>query len=138
MEMKEELIAVCGMNCRICVAFFGYTMSGKKRKHPCPGCRISGKSCAFVKKRCRKTLLKEVDYCFECEGFPCEILGELDKGYRERYKMSTVDNLNFIRKNGIEEFLKEQEEKYKCDECGGVVCVHNDKCYECGNVRMWD
>jgi hypothetical protein len=29
---SEELIAPCGMNCGICVAFFGYTMSGNKRK----------------------------------------------------------------------------------------------------------
>lgn len=134
--MKEELIAVCGMNCRICVGYFGYTMAGKKRKHSCPGCRISNKSCTFVKKQCQKALKKEIDYCFECEDFPCVIIEKLDKGYRERYKMSTVDNLNFIKKNGIGEFLKEQEEKYKCDECGGVICVHNDKCYTCGDVRI--
>jgi hypothetical protein len=136
MKMKEDLIAVCGMNCRICVGYFGYTMSGEKRKHTCPGCRPSDKSCAFIKKRCRKALTKEVNYCFECEDFPCEILGNLDKRYRERFKMSMIDNLNFIKEKGIEKFLKSQEEKYKCAECGGVICVHTDKCYECGNVRM--
>jgi hypothetical protein len=135
MEMKEELIAVCGMNCRICLSYFGYTMSGKKRKNPCPGCRPTNKICAFIKKRCRKTLLKEVDYCFECDSFPCEILEKLDKKYRERFKMSMIDNLNFIKKNGIEKFLKSQEEKYRCDECGDVICVHNSKCYACGDVR---
>ena len=35
--IKPELIAPCGMNCSICVAYFGYTMSGKKRKMDCPG-----------------------------------------------------------------------------------------------------
>jgi len=134
MEMKENLIAVCGMNCRICVAYFGYNMSGKKRKDPCPGCRPSGKSCAFIKKRCEKALKKEVNYCFECEDFPCKILEKLDKTYRERYEMSMVDNLNFIKKNGIEKFLRSQEEKYRCDECGGVICVHTGKCYECNKI----
>ena len=77
-----------------------------------------------------------MDYCFECEDFPCEILEKLDKGYRERFKMSTVDNLNFIKKNGIGKFLKSQEEKYRCDECGDIICVHNRKCYTCGDLRI--
>ena len=135
-KMKEELIAVCGMNCRICVGYFGYTMAGKKRKHICPGCRTTNKICAFVKKRCSKTLTKEVDYCFECEDFPCQNLEKLDKNYREKYKMSTINNLNFIRQNGIVKFLKSQEEEYRCEECGGVICVHTGICYECGNVRV--
>ena len=129
MEMKEDLIAVCGMNCRVCVGYIGYTMSGKKRKDPCPGCRFTDKSCAFIKRHCRKTLKKEVNYCFECEDFPCEVLGKLDKNYRERYKMSMIDNLNFIKKKGISEFLKSQEGKYRCDRCDGIICVHNGKCY---------
>jgi hypothetical protein len=135
MEMKKELIAVCGMNCRICVGYFGYTMAGMKRKHICPGCRISDKNCAFIKKHCAKASKKEVNYCFECDDFPCELLEKLDKRYREEYKMSMIDNLNFIKENGIDEFLKLQEEKYKCDECDGVICVHTGKCYECGSSR---
>jgi hypothetical protein len=134
MEMKEELIAVCGMNCRICVGYFGYTMTGRKRKHTCSGCRISGKICAFVKKRCSKALKEEVTYCFECEDFPCEIIEKLDKTYREKYKMSTIDNLKFIKEKGMEKFLESEEKKYRCDECGGVICVHTGKCYECGSV----
>jgi len=134
MEMKEDLIAVCGMNCRICVGYFGYTMAGKKRKHTCSGCRISGKICAFVKKRCRKALKEEVTYCFECENFPCEIIEKLDKTYREKYKMSTIDNLKFIKEKGMEKFLESEEKKYRCDKCGGVICVHTGKCYECGSV----
>ena len=136
MEMKEDLIAVCGMNCRVCVGYFGYTMVGTKRKHTCPGCRSTDKICAFVKKRCRKALKKDVNYCFECEDFPCEILEKLDRNYRKKYRMSTIDNLNSIKQNGMDKFLESEEEKYRCDECGGVICVHTDKCYECGNVRI--
>jgi uncharacterized OB-fold protein len=50
--------------------------------------------------------------------------------------MSMIDNLNFIKENGMEKFLNSQEEKYRCDQCGAVICVHTDKCYECGNVRI--
>jgi TP53 regulating kinase-like protein len=34
-KFLPELIAPCGMNCGVCVAFFGYTLEGKKRKHVC-------------------------------------------------------------------------------------------------------
>jgi hypothetical protein len=136
MKMKEELIAACGMNCRLCVAYFGYTISGKKRKKPCIGCRPTNRNCAFIKKCCEKLSKKEVNYCFECDDFPCEPLKKLDKRYRERFKMSMIDNLNFIKENGMKKFLKSQQEKYRCENCGGVICVHTDKCYECGNVRI--
>ena len=67
---KQELIAPCGMNCGICIGFFGYTVNGRKRKKICEGCRVRNKNCAFIKKQCKKLLKKEIEYCFECKDFP--------------------------------------------------------------------
>ena len=131
-KYTEDLIAPCGMNCRICLGYFGYLASGKKRKMKCIGCKPRDKSCAFLKKFCKKLTKKEINYCFECADFPCKHLEKLDSGYRNRYNMSMIENLDYIRDNGIDKFLKRQEEKYKCSECGGVICVHNGKCYSCG------
>jgi len=36
-DFSEELIAPCGMNCKICLDYFGYTTKGKKRKMRCIG-----------------------------------------------------------------------------------------------------
>jgi hypothetical protein len=47
--------------------------------------------------------------------------------------MSMIENLKYIRDKGINNFLKQQEKKYKCDECGGIICVHNGVCYSCEN-----
>jgi len=131
---SEELIAPCGMNCRICISFFGHTMSGKKRKMKCIGCNPSGKSCAHIKKYCKKLTKKEIEYCYECIDFPCKLLQKLDKGYCDRFNMSMIENLENIRDNGIDNFLKKQEIKYQCPECGGVICVHNRKCYSCDTI----
>ena len=128
---KQELIAPCGMNCGICIGFFGYAVNGRKRKKICEGCRVRNKNCAFIKKQCKKLLKKEIDYCFECKGFPCENLEKLDRRYQEKYDMSMIKNLEFIKENDINLFLKQQEEKYKCPNCGGMICVHNKKCYNC-------
>jgi predicted enzyme related to lactoylglutathione lyase len=130
-KFTEELIAPCGMNCRICLGYFGYTASGKRRKMKCIGCKTRDKSCAFLKKYCKKLTKKEVDYCYECSDFPCSHLEKIDKEYRERYNMSMIENLKYIRDNGMESFLKQQERKYRCPECGGVICVHNGICYSC-------
>ena len=129
--MNQELIAPCGMNCGICIGFFGYTMTGTKRKKQCIGCIPSGKSCAHLKKYCEKLRKKEIDYCYVCTDFPCKKLQRLDTIYRERFNMSTVANLEYIRDKGMKMFLKEQEKRYKCQNCGGVICVHNGICYSC-------
>ena len=131
-DYSKELIAPCGMNCRICLGYFGYTTTGKKRKMKCIGCKPRDKSCAFLKKYCKKLTKKEVDYCYECSDFPCSHLEKLDKVYRKRYNMSMIKNLKDIKKYGMDKFLKEQQAKYKCPKCNGVICVHNGKCYSCG------
>ena len=67
--MRTDLIAPCGMNCSICIGFFGYTMSGKQRKIKCIGCKPSGKSCAHLKKYCKKLTSNEIEYCYQCIDF---------------------------------------------------------------------
>lgn len=132
----EKLIAPCGMNCRICIGYFGYTMTGDKRKMRCIGCKPRDKSCAFLKKYCEKLTKKKIHYCYECTDFPCSHLEKIDTMYRERYRMSMIQNLEFIRDHGMDEFLKQQEDKYRCPECGSIMCVHNQICYSCENSVM--
>ena len=128
---SKELITPCGMNCGICLGFFGYTMSGKKRKNKCIGFNPSGKSCSHLKKFCEKLPKKEIEYCYECKDFPCIYLVNLDKKYQKRFNMSMIENLIVIKKQGMNFFLKEQEKKYKCSEFDGIICGHNSKCYSC-------
>ena len=131
---NAKLIAPCGMNCGICVSFFGYTLNGRKRKHPCSSCRSRDKQCAFLKKQCDKLATKQIEYCFECTGFMCEKLKTLDKRYRDKYGMSMIKNLKYIQTNGIIQFLENEEERWACPTCGGVICVHNGKCYSCDTI----
>ncbi len=130
-NLDAKLIAPCGINCGTCIAFFGYTMSGKKRKHQCNGCWSRERQCAFIKKKCKKLASKQIQYCFECNDFPCKTLITLDKTYTEKYGFSLVRNLKYIQKNGLDEFLKYDQERWKCPICGGVICVHDKKCYTC-------
>ena len=131
-KFDAQLVALCGINCGTCVAFFGYTMSGTKRKAACTGCRTRPSLCAFIKKDCKRLAAKEpVEYCFECSDFPCENLARIDATYIEKYGISLIERLKYIEANGMDAFLKREQEKWKCPTCGGVTCVHTKKCYTC-------
>jgi hypothetical protein len=77
-----------------------------------------------------------VQYCYECGEFPCRRLKALDKRYRERYHMSMIDNLAIIKEQGMLNFLKKEEKKWRCPECGGVICCHNGICFSCGLDKL--
>jgi len=123
-----KLIAPCGMNCGICMAYL-------KEKNKCPGCRIedtkkliSRTGCKI--KNCHYLLKKKAKFCFECKEFFCDRLKHMDKRYRTRYKMSMIENLENIKRLGINKFIKNEKERWTCPECGGTICVHNRKCYK--------
>jgi hypothetical protein len=37
----------------------------------------------------------------------------------------------YIRDEGIEKFLGNEKEKWRCGGCGGVICCHNGLCLRC-------
>ena len=78
-----------------------------------------------------KLATKQIENCFECIVFPCGKLETLDKRYRDKYGMSMIENLKYIQTNGVKQFLKNEQERWKCPTCGGVICVHDEKCYTC-------
>jgi hypothetical protein len=134
MDIKKEMIAPCGMNCALCVSYQSgkYELSNKGiNRKACPGCILRGKHCTHMSKHCSKAAKGEYRFCFECGDYPCERLKALDKRYSEKYHMSMIENLNYIRDNGIDAFLKEQSEKWKCPDCGDIICCHNGLCLNC-------
>ena len=113
--MEKELVAPCGMNCAICSGYLAlkYNVKSKGIRMPyCKGCRPRNKKCAFLKKRCELLLNDKVKFCYECEGFPCESLKHIDKRYQTFFRMSSIDNLGFIQKNGVSRFLEAQRKKW--------------------------
>ena len=133
-KFTPELIAPCGMNCGICRAYLAYTHGVPTKRGKvthCAGCRPRAKNC-YVIRGCPKLRKHEIASCTQCDTVPCKNLAHLDKRYRERYDMSMVENLSELKIKGMETFLKNQQEKYRCPNCGDVVCVHDENCYSCG------
>ena len=127
-----ELIAPCGMNCNLCIAYL-------RDKNNCPGCTLMGlkNNGQSNKTYCRKCIIKNCSiigennwkYCSpRCKIFPCRRLKSLDKRYKTKYGMSMIANLEFIHKKGIEMFVKQEKEKWMKD--GTIFCIHNKEYYK--------
>ena len=137
--MKKELVAPCGMNCNLCSGYLAFENDIKSKGVKityCKGCRPRDKKCAFLKKRCDLLLKAKVEFCYECNGFPCEDLEHLARRYETLYRMNMIDNLNFIKEHGLVKFLESENEKWECPECGEVICCHNGICYNCGLEKL--
>lgn len=126
----QGMIAPCGMNCGLCIGHF------RKRK-PCSGClgindinKPDGcKSCTVV--TCEHLTKTGSGFCYECPKYPCRRLKTLDKRYSTKYGMSMFENLAYIKENGLENFLKSEEKKWTCPNCGSGLSVHRDNCLTC-------
>ena len=123
------LIAPCGMNCRLCIAYL-------RERNPCPGCRGDDRGKPKTRfacriKKCEKMATGKTSYCFSCGDFPCDRLKHLDKRYRTKYGMSLIDNLNRIKESDIRQVVKDEEKKWTCPKCGELICVHRPQCLSC-------
>ena len=137
MIQDRDLIAPCGMNCGICSAYLAYTESIPRKRGRithCSGCRIRHKKCVYIKGDCPQLRDGRVQFCYECKDFPCKRLETLDRRYRTRYGMSMIENLHELKETGIDAFLASQREKYRCPQCGEMICIHNGKCYRCDTI----
>lgn len=132
--MEKDLIAPCGMNCSLCIAhqFMEKDLNklGFHRTY-CPGCIPRGKNCTHMADHCELVGKGLLRFCYSCKEYPCKRLRSLDKRYRTKYHMSMLENLDYIKAHSIEEFLKMEEETWRCPTCGGLKCCHNGLCLEC-------
>lgn len=131
-----DLIAPCGINCRLCSAFL-------RERKPCAGCLRDDthkpNHCMTCRiKYCAEKPGGETAYCFTCAKFPCIRVRNLDKRYRTKYGTNVIANLENIRRAGVEAFLVQERERWKCAKCGGVICMHRAECISCGAPRSMD
>ncbi len=137
--MEEQLIAPCGMNCALCIAYIGkkndINKHGFKRKY-CEGCIPRGLNCLHMGDSCALLRDGKVRFCYQCDDYPCKRLKSLNKRYSTKYNMSMIENLNAIKARGIENFLDREKEKWRCPQCGESICCHNGLCLKCDIEKM--
>ncbi len=127
---RTALIAPCGINCGVCLAFL-------RTSSRCPGCRVDDPRKPKTRTGCRiKTCAaRRGPFCIGCADFPCQRLQHLDRRYRTKYGMSMIDNLRRIEAVGVRRFAEEERVRWTCGACGATICVHKPSCLICGQRR---
>lgn len=132
--MNDKSVAPCGVICDLCLGF-------QRDKNKCSGCMHNGSKpyhCTVCSiKSCPEKEGKEDLLCVECQKFPCRRIRDLDKRYISKYGESPVQNLRSIADVGLEAFIEDQSEKWKCPGCGRLYCVHRSVCLVCGAKNVF-
>jgi hypothetical protein len=130
-----SLAGPCGIYCGHCRHYLAREkglLKEKNLKHGCKGCRAQDKNCAWVKRDCVLIRKKQIIFCFECSDFPCGNHLKLHERHLGEDKQDLVGNLLRIKNIGAVRWLKEQEEEWRCPQCGGSLCITDRDCYDCG------
>ena len=104
--MKEyPIVGACGLDCGLCPRYY---TEGKSR---CSGCGspTSNPSCS-VFRCCVQT--NGFETCAECKDFPCSRFKDTRDEYDSFLTYKRVrPNLNYIRENGVEDYVHKLEKR---------------------------
>ncbi len=145
MKQDLSLVGYCGLYCGACNH---YRASFSKSKHlldegvkqgedpngfTCGGCRGNAKYLHSGCDVCQIRLCNEKKrsvHCGICTDFPCEMLSTFQNDGHHIHHFDVINNLKEVKLKGPEQWLKEQEEKWKCD-CGMSFSWYEKVCNNC-------
>jgi hypothetical protein len=151
---NKNLVGRCGLYCGICPIYRACKDSREfqekvAKRHgclpgevKCGGCqtvnlhgwsheRNWGKNCKILK--CLNS--RKLNFCYECiEYDTCQIFDEFAK-MNLNLGIDVKRNLEMIEDGKIQEWLFEQDQKWRCPSCGNPIAVSSDfrNCHWCGH-----
>ena len=126
-RVPQFLLAPCGVNCLVCYKYL-------QSKGTCPGCLSAQPD---RPKHCKNCMIKKCSidkgftHCFECPLFPCSRIKRLEKIYTTKYDTSLIGNSIHAKNKGIEQLMIRERARWRCNNCQGILCLHDKKCSEC-------
>ncbi len=142
--LNKDLAAVCGLFCPSCAIYIATNEDPERlakqakslglsiEETKCNGCRSDR-----LNANCQKCFIlkcaneKGIDFCVDCESFPCNELQEFQSKMPHRTEL--WKDLENIKKNGWENWYMNQFENYSCNECGTLNSGWDISCRQCGN-----
>jgi len=161
---KEHLAAACGTYCGACPAYIAkhgedeqIKMKLQKRFSSgptkalkgippsnwmdgllCDGCLSGGmlaghcQNCAI--RKCAENKQND-SRCSDCEELPCYRITNLINMGRYLHRKEYLPNLKKIREMGVQEWVKYEEERWRCPQCGLPMSWYDAECAGCGEPR---
>lgn len=153
--VNKNLTGRCGLYCGACIIYRAYKDSEQLQKRiaeertargedckpeeiRCEGCQTVlvdgwnskewGRNCKIVK--CLQG--KKLDFCYECDTYPeCKKFLVVSDSCL-KHGESLTENLSRIEAGKVEEWLEEEDEKWRCQKCGNPISMHLGECHWCG------
>ena len=164
---EEHLAAACGIYCGACPAYIAkhsedmpMKMKLQKRSSSgpakalkgippsnwmdgllCDGC-LSGGILAAHCKTCNIRLhaldTQDGARCTDCKDLPCYRVTNLINMGGYLHRKEYLPNLKKIREMGVQEWVKKEEERWRCPKCSMPMSWYDAECARCGEPRSKD
>ncbi len=135
MKSRRSELSPCGIFCPACAAFnkscLGCPSEIKEQKRKSKwSCKI--RACCYDEMK--------IDYCGQCAQFPCKTINKkLISSHRGdtrfAYRHEIPDNMEKLKRLGVDRYIKNKRQEYTCPACGGIVYFYYDSCSQCGARR---
>ena len=163
MTINPNFISPCGLYCGVCAIHIADRDNNKKFKErlvglykggipgkgtlpnsenlttkdiKCNGC-LSDNIFMHCKQCNIRDCIKEKGYegCHQCDEFPCKHIDNFTMAVGKKVILRSVP---YIKKYGTKKWIKDEEARYFCPECGNKVFRGVVKCNECKAVLNLD
>ena len=161
---KDHLAGACGIYCGACPAYIAQHSDDeqiKKRLQKrlssgpikaqkgippsnwmdgllCDGCCSGGKlapHCQMCNIRLHALNKQNNSRCSDCEELPCYRITNLINMGGYLHRKEYLPNLKKIREMGVKEWVKKEEERWRCPKCGLPMSWYDMECAGCGDPR---
>ena len=154
---EEHLATVCGLYCGACTIYRARLDNNQKRleeflktlssNYPqlsvtlndlyCDGCLAQGRLvsyCQYCRIRQCANDKPGVTRCSDCSDFPCSFITDFNNDGL-RHHAEALKNLRRQQETGVEAWLKEEEERWRCPQCQAPVEWYAQTCFHCGTPQ---
>ncbi|MFZ4462715.1 MAG: DUF3795 domain-containing protein [Bacteroidales bacterium] len=141
---NKALAAACGLYCGACGIYLATQENDSEKilqyavvlhqsfeETLCDGCGATRKSlhcfkiCIFI--QCKRE--KGVDFCVDCEEFPCHALSEFKS--KMPHRIEIIDSQNRMKEIGLENWLHEMKNYFSCPRCKTTNSAYHLTCRKC-------
>jgi hypothetical protein len=153
MEIDPGFLAPCGLYCGVCGVYYATRDENEKflekllnmyqsgmpgvdelakltiKDLECEGC-MSDRVSFFCRVCAIKTCTKEKGYagCHECADFPCSHVENFPMPVGKKVIMRAIP---YWREHGTEKWVRDEESRYLCPECGHQLFRGAKRCNKC-------
>lgn len=142
-QAKVHLAAACGTFCGACLSYLAKHGEDEAVLRPnpwgdCDGCLGGGtlaSHCQTCSIRLCAAETQPGGRCVDCGELPCHRVTTLIDFGNYPHRQEYLPNLARMREMGIEEWVRYEEERWRCPQCGLPMSWYDTGCARCGAPR---